>query len=159
VSAKRRARKRTDVLTPEQRSHCMSQIKGRNTKPELLLRGVLWKIGARYRLKSKLDGKPDLVFPGARVAVFVDGCQWHCCPKHFVRPKSNTEFWDRKFDTNRRRDVTVNGLLKARGWTVLRFWEHEVGAGCESVAASILQAVQAAKPSYKRRSHKLGNAR
>ena len=127
----------------------MSQIKGRNTKPELLLRAALWKTGIRYRLKFKLDGKPDPVFPGARVAVFVDGCQWHCCPQHFVRPKSNIKSWDRKFDSNRRRDVTVNGLLKARGWTVLRFWEHEVEAGCESAVGSILQALQIARRSGK----------
>src|SRR5260370_42164404 len=117
----------------------MSQIKGRNTKPELLLRTCLWTKGVRYRLKSKLEGKPDLVFPGARLAVFVDGCQWHCCPWHFVRPKSNTKFWDRKFASNRCRDITVNGLLEARGWTVLRFWEHEIETDCPSVAASILQ--------------------
>ena len=123
----------------------MSQIKGRNTKPELLLRAALWKIGARYRLKSKLIGKPDLVFPGSQIAVFVDGCQWHCCPEHFVRPKSNTEFWDRKFDSNRRRDITVNRLLKFRRWTVLRFWEHDVESNSKLVAESIFRKVQLAR--------------
>src|SRR5689334_7733996 len=99
----------------------MSRIQGRDTKPEILLRRTLWKIGLRYRLKSKLPGKPDLVFPGARLAVFVDGCQWHCCPDHFVRPKSNQAFWDLKFEKNRARDLKVNTFLNEEGWRVLRF--------------------------------------
>src|SRR5262245_58666688 len=90
--------KRTDVLTPAQRSRCMSHIKGKDTKPELLLRKALWRLGLRYRLHAKIPGRPDVVFPKAKVAVFIDGCQWHCCPIHFVRPKSNQEFWDRKFE-------------------------------------------------------------
>src|SRR5882724_9745375 len=104
----------------------MSQIKGRDTKPELRLRNALWRMGVRYRLKSKITGRPDIVFVSARIAVFVDGCQWHCCPRHWVRPKSNTRFWDRKFENNRNRDATVNDLLKRANWKVLRFWEHEV---------------------------------
>lgn len=134
--------KRTDVLTPAQRRHCMSQIRGRDTKPELLLRNVLWRMGLRYRLRSKVGGRPDLVFPSARVAVFVDGCQWHCCPDHWVRPKSNTEFWDRKFKKNRIRDTRVNKVLRGQGWRVLRFWEHEVEKNSEAVARRILAVVK-----------------
>jgi DNA mismatch endonuclease, patch repair protein len=119
----------------------MSKIQGRNTKPELLLRQCLWKLGLRYRLKSKLPGKPDLIFPGARLAIFVDGCQWHCCPTHFVRPKSNQEFWDLKFQKNRYRDREVNTLLAEQNWSVLRFWEHDVERTVETVAAKILKAV------------------
>jgi DNA mismatch endonuclease, patch repair protein len=131
----------TDVLTPEQRSYCMSRIRGRDTKPEIHLRMALWSMGLRYRLKSKIIGKPDLVFPGARVAVFVDGCQWHCCPQHWVRPKSNTAFWDRKFDKNRRRDAKVNERLAIEGWKVLRFWEHDVERNCGGVVAKISRKV------------------
>jgi len=120
----------------------MSQINGRDTKPEILLRKNLWAMGLRYRLKSKVTGKPDLVFAGKKVAVFVDGCQWHSCPAHWVRPKSNTEFWDAKFEKNRNRDVAVNGLLKEQGWTVLRFWEHEVEKHCATVADRIFRAVR-----------------
>lgn len=132
----------TDVLTPSQRSYCMSQIKGRDTKPEILLREALWAMGLRYRLKSKVTGKPDLVFAGAKVAVFVDGCQWHCCPEHWVRPKSNTDFWDGKFKKNQNRDIAVNRLLVEQGWTVLRFWEHEVAKQCEVVADKIFCVVR-----------------
>ena len=118
----------------------MSQIKGRDTKPEILLRKTLWLLGARYRIRSKLTGKPDIVFPGSRIAVFVDGCQWHCCPRHWVRPKTNTDFWDSKFDTNRKRDKTVNKILSAEGWQVMRFWEHDVMRNAEQVASRICRA-------------------
>lgn len=133
----------TDVLTKEQRSYCMSRIRGRDTKPELLLRHILWKKGIQYRLKSKLTGKPDLIFPSARVVVFVDGCQWHCCPDHWVRPKSNTDFWDAKFERNRNRDINVNQLLNDQGWKVLRFWEHQVKANSSKAAATVFRAVTA----------------
>jgi len=133
--------RRADVLTPEQRKLCMSRIRGRDTKPEILLRHTLWRMGLRYRIQSRVEGHPDLVFHSARIAVFVDGCQWHCCPDHWVRPKSNTDFWDRKFEKNRTRDVTVNSLLKEQGWKILRFWEHEVEQDCTAVARRIRRAV------------------
>jgi len=132
----------TDVLTEEQRSYCMSRIKGRDTKPEILLRKILWSLGLRYRLKVKLEGKPDLVFLRARVAVFVDGCQWHCCPIHWVRPKSNTEFWNRKFASNRRRDIAVNERLSAEGWKVMRFWEHEIERAAMAVGLKIREVIR-----------------
>jgi DNA mismatch endonuclease (patch repair protein) len=119
----------------------MSQIKGRDTKPELLLRRALWRLGLRYRVRSRVIGKPDLVFGSARIAVFVDGCQWHSCPVHFVRPKSNVEFWDRKFRRNRERDAEVNTALKAQGWTVLRFWEHQIEADHEALADFVYAVV------------------
>jgi len=112
--------KRTDVLTKEQRKFCMSRIRGRDTKPELLLRHMLWGLGLRYRLRFQVEGRPDLVFPAAKTAVFVDGCQWHCCPSHWVRPRSNRDFWDRKFEKNRIRDQVVNSALNEQGWRVLR---------------------------------------
>lgn len=116
----------TDVLTGEQRSYNMSRIKGRDTKPELILRSALWSAGLRYRLKSKLPGHPDLVFPGRKVAVFVDGCFWHRCPEHFQLPKTQAEFWGNKIGLNVERDRKVTGQLKEMGWTVSRFWEHEI---------------------------------
>ena len=113
-------------------------------------------MGLRYRLKSKLEGKPDLVFSGARIVVFVSGCQWHCCPQHWVRPKSNTEFWDGKFDSNRRRDAVVNERLSAQGWKVLRFWEHGVKADCDVVAKAIRRALQGCKRATKKRPSRSG---
>lgn len=88
--------KNTDVMTPEQRSRCMSHVRGKDTKPELLLRRALWKKGLRYRLFNKLPGRPDILFIRKRVAIFVDGCFWHGCPEHGTQPRSNADFWKKK---------------------------------------------------------------
>jgi len=117
-----------DVLTPAQRRYCMSRIRGKDTKPELVLRKLLWSAGHRYRLKSRLPGKPDIVFPRSKVAVFIDGCFWHGCPKHAVLPKTNRAFWRRKLSRNIQRDQEVNRQLRKMSWRVVRLWEHEVEA-------------------------------
>lgn len=115
----------TDVLTRKQRSYNMSQIKGKNTKPEVALRRLLFSRMIRcYRVNTKLFGKPDIVFPKYRIVVFVDGCFWHKCPKCFIRPRNNRKFWDKKISGNVRRDRKVNRILKKEGWKVIRLWEH-----------------------------------
>ena len=114
-----------DVLTPEQRRRCMTRIKARNTKPEVLLRKALFALGFRYRLHDRrLPGTPDLVFPKFRAAVFVNGCFWHGhdCPL-FVVPKTNTEFWLQKIGVNRARDKGAVSSLRRMGWRVLTVWE------------------------------------
>lgn len=126
-----------DVLTPEQRSRCMSRIKGKNTGPELRLRKALWNRGVRYRLDLRIPGKPDMVFPKRRVAVFIDGCFWHGCPAHGVKPKTNAIFWKDKIERNQRRDNLVNAELQRQGWRVLRFWEHEVEESIQVVVNRI----------------------
>jgi DNA mismatch endonuclease (patch repair protein) len=136
---------RTDILTPEQRSRCMSRIKGRDTKPEILLRSTLWLHGYRYRLRSHLEGKPDIVFVRQRVAVFVDGCFWHRCPQHATRPRTNAAFWREKIDANVCRDAIVNRILERDGWCVLRFWEHEVKDSLHSVLSSVMQTLHTQK--------------
>ena len=115
-----------DVLSPSQRSRCMSRNKGRDTGPEISLRRSCWAIGLRYRLHTKLPGRPDIVFPGAKVVVFVDGCFWHGCPEHYVAPKTRQEFWRAKRESNRQRDRKVNDALDSAGWHVLRIWEHDL---------------------------------
>lgn len=132
----------TDVLTPDQRSWCMSQIKGRDTKPELRLRRALWAKGLRYRLGRDVHGRPDVVFKGARVAVFVDGCFWHSCPIHGVQPKGNTEFWRIKLAKNVERDRVVTQTLRREGWRVLRFWEHDVERRLPKVVRRITLALR-----------------
>lgn len=127
----------SDVLTPAQRSFCMSRNRGTDTKPEVLLRKALWRLGLRYRLNSRLPGKPDLVFPGSRSVVFVDGCFWHGCPEHFQAPQANASFWHEKLARTRSRDIQVNDALPADGWTVLRVWEHEVRGDVASCAAAL----------------------
>lgn len=137
----RNARKK-DVMTPEQRRHCMSQIRSRDTKPEVVLRKALWALGLRYRIHHGLIGRPDIVFPGARVAVFVDGCFWHVCPKHGVKPKTNKEFWKEKLKKNRARDRRVNRSLGNDGWFVMRVWEHEIEESLQKTASNIRRVVQ-----------------
>ena len=132
----------TDVLTPEQRRKNMSRIRGKNTSPEMKLRKMLWESGLRgYRVHYKLPGKPDIVFTRKKVVVFVDGCFWHKCPVCFRPPETNAEFWDEKLQKNVERDLKVTKELEDLGWTVLRFWEHEVKKTPEDVVARILLAL------------------
>ena len=129
-------------MTPEQRSRCMSQIKGKNTGPEIRLRKALWAIGLRYRLNTSLPGKPDVVFQGKKLAVFVDGCFWHGCPEHAVTPKNNRDFWEAKIKGNIARDVKVNLALDALGWRVFRVWEHEIKSDVQAVVEKIAVIVR-----------------
>ena len=116
-----------DVLTKEQRSYNMSMIKAKNTRPEIVLRKLLSSHGIRgYRIHYKLTGKPDIVFPKKKIAVFIDGCFWHKCHECFVKPETNRGFWNKKIDSNVKRDRIVNLELKEKGWKVIRIWEHEI---------------------------------
>ncbi len=115
-----------DVLTKAQRSRCMSKIKGKNTKPEMVIRRLVHAMGYRYRLHRKdLPGTPDLVFPKYRKIIFVHGCYWHRhdCPYGKVRAKTNAEFWENKIQSNVARDLRYQAELKALGWEVLLIWE------------------------------------
>lgn len=132
----------SDVLTPEQRSYCMSQIKGKNTKPEMALRKALWSLGYRYKVSNRLPGKPDLVFSSLRVVVFVDGCFWHKCSAHFVPPKSRAQFWRDKIDANVARDERNNEALKSEGWQVVRVWEHEVKGSLQDAVARVVKVLE-----------------
>ena len=116
------------------RSQQMARIKARDTEPERLLRSALWSRGHRYRLHAETHvGKPDVVFPGRRVAVFIDGCFWHGCPDHYVRPTTNCPFWAAKLVENVQRDHNQTLELEARGWLVVRVWEHSIYEEMESV--------------------------
>lgn len=115
-----------DVHTKERRSYNMSQIKNRDTSTELKLRRYLWGRGIRgYRVNAKIKGKPDMYFHRKKVAVFIDGCFWHHCPKCFIKPKSNISFWSKKISENIERDKNINKLLHSSGIKVIRIWEHE----------------------------------
>lgn len=121
-----------DVHTPEQRSYNMSQIRGKNTKPEELVRKYLFSQGFRYRKNdSRLPGKPDIVLPKYRTVIFVNGCFWHghegC--RYFVWPKNNAEFWKEKISGNIQRDRQNHQLLEQQGWYVIDVWECELKKG------------------------------
>ena len=133
-----RKRASTDVMTREQRSHCMSRIRGKDTVPEMTLRRALWARGLRYRLHYRITGRPDIVFPRQKTAIFIDGCFWHGCPAHRTHPKNNADFWRTKIENNIARDADVTKILEAEGWTVLRFWEHQIKLELSSIIDRIL---------------------
>ena len=121
-----------DNRSKEARSKNMSNIPSRNTKPEETIRKFLFSKGLRYRKNvSSLPGKPDIVLPKYKTVVFVNGCFWHAhrgC-KWFVPPKSNTAFWNKKFEYNVSRDQKNYALLEELGWKVIILWECEIRHG------------------------------
>ncbi|MFD7134948.1 very short patch repair endonuclease [Streptomyces sp. NPDC059894] len=121
----------------------MKGNRGRDTKPEKVLRSLLFKEGLRYRVNTPpiqgLRRSADVLFPKARVAVFVDGCFWHVCPEHHRPATKNTDFWREKFADNQRRDAETNRILEEAGWTVIRAWEHEAP---DDVARRVISAVR-----------------
>ena len=118
-----------DKLTPQQRHKTMAAIRGKDTKPEMIVRRGLWRMGFRYRLNHKrLPGHPDLVLTKYRTCIFVNGCFWHGhegCKLYSV-PKTNTEFWINKVRRNQERDVDVKRRLNAMGWNCITIWECEL---------------------------------
>jgi len=117
-----------DVFTIAKRSQVMSRIRGHGNKDtELALICLLRRHRITgWRRHHNTFGKPDFVFPAAKVAVFVDGCFWHGCPKHASMPVGNRPFWQKKLAANKARDRRVNRTLRRLGWRVLRFWEHDI---------------------------------
>lgn len=120
-----------DVHSKEQRSYNMSRIRSTNTKPEVLVRKFLFANGFRYKLHDKkLPGKPDIVLPKYRTVIFVHGCFWHghkdC--KYFVVPKTRTDWWLNKINTNIVNDLKAVKALKKEGWKVITLWECDLKA-------------------------------
>jgi DNA mismatch endonuclease, patch repair protein len=134
----------TDIVDVVTRSRMMRGIRGKDTKPEILVRKGLFALGFRYRLHDrKLAGKPDLVLPRYRAAVFVQGCFWHGHECHLFKwPKTREDFWKEKIDGNRQRDLVQREKLLDQGWRVATVWECSLrGAGgdtmtvCNQIAA------------------------
>lgn len=121
----------------------MQANRSRDTSPEIAVRRFLHAWGLRYRvdfrLAPPLRRRADIVFTRARVAVFIDGCFWHGCERHYQAPRANHDFWASKVNQNRLRDLETDRILRGEGWQVLRYWEHEAPEG---VAASIRTAVE-----------------
>lgn len=118
-----------DKLTKEQRHRCMAAIRGRDTKPELLVRHYLFAHGFRYRLNHpRLPGHPDIVLRKYRTVVFVNGCFWHghegC--RYYRLPKTNADFWKKKIERNRERDMEEQRQLAAMGWHSITVWECQL---------------------------------
>ncbi|MEU8251805.1 very short patch repair endonuclease [Nonomuraea sp. NPDC048916] len=128
----------------EGRSRNMQANRRSNTKPEVVLRSALHRLGYRYRKDFRLDlegvkVRPDIVFTARKVAVFVDGCFWHVCPDHGRQPTTNEWYWTPKLRRNMERDRTVNTALETAGWRVVRLWEHEpLTTAVEAVVAALI---------------------
>jgi DNA mismatch endonuclease (patch repair protein) len=119
----------SDVHSKEVRSYNMSQIKGKDTKPEILVRKFLFANGFRYKLHDKnLPGRPDIILPKWKTIIFVNGCFWHghvnC--KYFVLPKTNTEFWVNKIESNKKRDTINSSKLRKEKWKIIRIYECQL---------------------------------
>jgi DNA mismatch endonuclease (patch repair protein) len=115
-----------DVLTPQQRKRCMSAIKSKHTKPEVLVRMVLRRLGYHYQLHvGRLPGRPEIVIPKQKLTIFVHGCFWHChrCRYGRVTPKTNVGFWKTKRLGNVERDKRNSRTLRKSGWRVMTVWE------------------------------------
>jgi DNA mismatch endonuclease, patch repair protein len=119
---------KTDIWNKTKRSEVMGLIRSHGNKSTELRMILVFKQGeiTGWRRKQRLTGKPDFVFRKERICVFVDGCFWHGCPKHGTWPRQNAQFWRAKLLGNQARDRVVNRELKAKGWKVIRVWEHSL---------------------------------
>lgn len=117
-----------DIWTQAKRSEVMARIRGRGNRSTEGRMAKLFRVHGftGWRRQRPLPGRPDFVFPARRLAVFVDGCFWHGCPRHGTMPKGNRSFWRAKITRNRERDREVGAELRRLGWKVLRVWEHEL---------------------------------
>lgn len=138
-----------DVHSKETRSYNMSKIKGKDTKPEMLVRKFLFANGFRYRLHDKkLPGKPDIVLPKYKTVIFVHGCFWHghegC--KYFVVPKTRTEWWLNKINHNIENDQKANIALQNEGWKILTIWECDLKSNRkEQTLAGLVKTIKSSK--------------
>ena len=134
-----------DVYSQAERSKLMAKVRSKGNKDtELRLVAIFKAHGITgWRRHRPVFGKPDFVFPAERIAVFVDGCFWHGCPRHYRAPAQNGDFWVRKLNNNRNRDKLVTRTLRAKGWTVLRVWEHALKGNGNAVARRVERALAA----------------
>jgi DNA mismatch endonuclease, patch repair protein len=123
-----RRKQMADIFSKKKRSQVMAAIRSKGNKDtELKLASILRTNGIKgWRRSQRLPGSPDFVFRRERLAVFVDGCFWHACPKHGRTPDGNRSFWLRKLNRNKQRDQRVSRQLRRAGWRVLRFWAHDL---------------------------------
>jgi DNA mismatch endonuclease (patch repair protein) len=130
-----------DTISRQQRSETMCRILSRSNRSTEQRAVILFRklrlIG--WRRNSRLTGKPDFIFPSNRIAVFIDGCFWHGCPKHCRQPATNVDYWSMKIGRNQRRDGEVNRALKRAGWRVIRVWECSLREEQTSATASRLK--------------------
>jgi DNA mismatch endonuclease (patch repair protein) len=147
-----------DVFSKRKRSEVMSRIRSRGNKDTELALANIFRAQriTGWRRQASFFGRPDFIFAKPRVALFVDGCFWHGCPKHATLPKSNREFWRRKLAANRARDALVTRMLRRAGWRVVRVWEHELAQKHQARLLNRIRKVLA--PRGDRASRRFGRA-
>jgi DNA mismatch endonuclease (patch repair protein) len=131
--------------TTKKRSKIMSKIRGKNSKPELLFRKALWAKGVRYRVNTKqLPGRPDISIKKYKLAIFIDGAYWHGYnwDERKTKIKTNRAFWVPKIERNIQRDQEVNRQLEDMGFTVFRFWEHEIKNNLDTCINDVMVYLQ-----------------
>jgi len=137
-------RKRAPAASSAVVRRVMRSVRRRDTAPEVELRRMLYSKGLRYRIDARpeklLRCKADLVFRRHRLCIFVDGCFWHGCPEHGRVPQTNADWWQEKIADNRSRDSRQQNALESLGWTVLRFWEHDLRSNLFSCIAQVVSA-------------------
>lgn len=127
-----------DRFSKQVRSKIMSSIRGKNTKPEVTIRKMLWQLGKRYRIHDKtVFGTPDISNKSKSLAIFIDGCFWHGCKRCYKEPKSNTDYWRNKIMNNKKRRKLVRSKLRRKDVTILQFWEHQVLLNPQAVTKKI----------------------
>ncbi len=125
----------SDIFSEKERSQIMSKIKSKNTALELNFKKLIR--GLKFEYQPKVFGKPDFASKKLKIAIFIDSCFWHKCPKHFRKPTANNIYWTQKINRNVERSKEVNNNLKKQGWKVLRFWEHDLRNNTKKVIARI----------------------
>ena len=137
------------MLSPEASSYNARrtmQANKRVSMTEMRLRKAVWRSGGRYRVQSRLPGRPDLAFTASRVAVFVHGCFWHRCPTcQLPAPRANGDFWAVKFNRNIQRDAEAVRDLQRLGWRAITIWEHEIRADVDGAALRVVESVRRAR--------------
>jgi DNA mismatch endonuclease (patch repair protein) len=132
------AKKLADNLSREKRSKVMASIRSKNTKPEIMIRKILWSKGKRYRLHDRsIPGIPDISNKSKKVAIFIDGCFWHGCSVCYKEPRTNVDYWRNKILQNKQRRVLVVSKLQKDDWKILQFWEHQVIQDAKGIVKEI----------------------
>lgn len=130
------------------RSRIMAAIRGRDTGPEQMLRSILWRRGLRYRTHDRsVPGRPDLSHKASRVAVFIDGCFWHGCPRHYTQPATRRDFWDSKLARNKALRAQALQRLADDGWKTLMIWECDLTADPVTFADEVERLLRARRQS------------
>lgn len=129
----------TDNLTREQRSLTMSKIRSKWTEHEKKIHNYLKGLKIKHKMHPKISGNPDIIIPDKKTAIFLHGCFWHQCPKHYIAPKTNVEYWLPKIEANIKRDLKNMKSLRKGGWRIKRIWEHDIRNDFEKSLEKILK--------------------